>query len=235
MAKFRPEIEDHIATLEEAIAFSNSVPVRQAMDYAVKHLRQLGDPESKAAQAERYCECLESVCEALELPRSETGPGDDPDAYLAAIEDLREMVGDADRERLRQSQNRFIAEAELHQYKALGRPKISASYPHDATIERLREIASATSDTGTGEITFAGDIGNWAWLLHELSLTEAATKISDPEDDGHDWTVRPSSSASGVYEVAMPNAMWQSVIALSEEHALRLARFCWSEEQTIGS
>lgn len=152
-----------------AIAMANHAGQLPAPDYAA--LAQAG---AEAGQLRRFRECLEDISHLLELPQSESGPCDSAAEYVAEIEGLLGSLARTEQERIQHAQARFIAEAELHQYKAVGRKPIPAAYPDNAVIARLTEICSALAPDANpeGEIAFAGDAGNWAWLLGELSKAE---------------------------------------------------------------
>lgn len=69
-------------------------------------------------------------------------------------------------------------------------------------------------------------------LVEELGALNrnhpASVDMAQPS--GEVWPVRPAALERGLFEVAMPDGTWVPVMALTDEHARRLAAYDWSEK-----
>lgn len=66
-----------------------------------------------SAERDQYHDLLMSICAMLELPRSESGPCDDVNAYERVVEGLKSDLANTEAERAEHSTARYKAEADL--------------------------------------------------------------------------------------------------------------------------
>lgn len=73
----------------------------------------VAEANASYAEASGFRDILMSICALLELPRSESGPCDDVNAYEQVIEGLKDDLARTETERVEHSTARYKAEADL--------------------------------------------------------------------------------------------------------------------------